>query len=68
LTTQAVWRILCHAIDGCFGGALQFFFYDTPKVLMLLTDVVFIMGMIDSYFTPERTQAAYRAGRKLSNG
>ena len=23
------------------GGALQFFFYDTPKVLMLLTGVVF---------------------------
>jgi uncharacterized membrane protein YraQ (UPF0718 family) len=30
------------------GGALQFFFYDTPKVLMLLTAVVFVMGMINS--------------------
>lgn len=39
------------------GGALQFFFYDTPKVLMLLTAVVFVMGMINSYFTPERTRA-----------
>jgi uncharacterized protein len=39
------------------GGALQFFFYDTPKVLMLLTGVVFVMGMINSYFTPERTRA-----------
>lgn len=36
------------------GGALQFFFYDTPNVLMLLTGVVFVMGMINSYFTPER--------------
>jgi len=44
------------------GGALQFFFYDTPKVLMLLTGVVFIMGMINSYFTPERTRALL-AGR-----
>ncbi len=34
------------------GGALQFFFYDTPKVLMLLTSVVFVMGMVNSYFTP----------------
>ncbi len=40
-----------------FGGALQFFFYDTPKVLMLLTGIVFVMGMINSYFTPERTRA-----------
>jgi len=44
------------------GGALQFFFYDTPKVLMLLTGIVFIMGMVNSYFTPERTRALL-AGR-----
>jgi uncharacterized protein len=44
------------------GGALQFFFYDTPKVLLLLTAVVFVMGMINSYFTPERTRALL-AGR-----
>ncbi len=39
------------------GGSLQFFLYDTPKVLMLLTGVVFVMGMVNSYFTPERTRA-----------
>ena len=44
------------------GGALQFFFYDTPKVLMLLTGVVFVMGMVNSWFTPERTRAML-AGR-----
>ena len=44
------------------GGALQFFIYDTPKVLMLLTAVVFVMGMVNSYFTPERTRAIL-AGR-----
>jgi hypothetical protein len=44
------------------GAALQFFLYDTPKVLMLLTGVVFVMGMINSYFTPERTRALL-AGR-----
>ena len=39
------------------GGALQFFLYDTPKVLLLLTGVVFVMGLVNSYFTPERTRA-----------
>lgn len=39
------------------GGALQFFLYDTPKVLLLLTGIVFVMGMINSWFTPERTRA-----------
>jgi len=42
--------------DSHLGGALQFFLYDTPKVLLLLTAVVFVMGMINSYFTPERTR------------
>jgi len=44
------------------GGALQFFIYDTPKVLLLLTAVVFVMGMVNAYFTPERTRALL-AGR-----
>ena len=48
--------------DSHLGGALQFFFYDTPKVLMLLTGIVFLMGMVNSYFTPERTRATL-AGR-----
>ncbi|AUG98854.1 permease [Pectobacteriaceae bacterium CE70] len=48
--------------DSHLGGALQFFFYDTPKVLLLLTGIVFVMGMINSYFTPERTRAIL-AGR-----
>lgn len=39
------------------AGALQFFLYDTPKVLLLLTGIVFVMGMINSWFTPERTRA-----------
>ena len=44
------------------GNALQFFLYDTPKVLLLLTGVVFVMGVVNSYFTPERTRALL-AGR-----
>ena len=44
------------------GGALEFFLYDTPKVLLLLTAIVFVMGMVNSYFTPERTRALL-AGR-----
>ena len=50
------------ARDSHLGGALQFFLYDTPKVLMLLAGIVFLMGMVNSYFTPERTRALL-AGR-----
>jgi uncharacterized membrane protein YraQ (UPF0718 family) len=48
--------------ESHLGGALQFFFYDTPKVLLLLTAIVFVMGMVNSHFTPERTRALL-AGR-----
>ncbi|MCP4755599.1 MAG: permease, partial [Proteobacteria bacterium] len=38
------------------GAALQFFVYDTPKVMMLLVLVVFGVGLVRSFFTPERTR------------
>ena len=38
------------------GEAIQFFTYDTPKVLMLLGIVVFGVGILRSFFTPERTR------------
>jgi uncharacterized membrane protein YraQ (UPF0718 family) len=37
--------------------AVAFFVYDTPKVLLLLTLVVFAMGGVRSWFSPERTRA-----------
>ena len=46
------------------GEALTFFFYDAPKVLLLLSAVVFVMGIINTWFTPERTRALL-AGRSL---
>jgi hypothetical protein len=55
--SEALVAALPVARDSHLGGALQFFLYDTPKVLLLLTAVVFVMGMINSYFTPERTRA-----------
>jgi uncharacterized protein len=58
---EALVAALPVARDSHLGGALQFFFYDTPKVLLLLTGVVFVMGMINSYFTPERARALLAA-------
>jgi uncharacterized membrane protein YraQ (UPF0718 family) len=49
------------------GEALHFFFYDTPKVLLLLTGVVFVMGVVHTFVTPERTRALL-AGRRLGVG
>ncbi|MEP7383531.1 MAG: permease [Gemmatimonadota bacterium] len=50
------------ASDSHLAGAVEFFLYDAPKVLLLLTGVVMVMGMINSYFTAERTRVLL-AGR-----
>jgi uncharacterized membrane protein YraQ (UPF0718 family) len=49
------------------GESLAFFFYDTPKVLLLLTLVVFAMGVVRTWFSPERTRALL-AGRREGVG
>jgi len=49
------------------GEALHFFFYDTPKVLLLLTGIVFVMGVIHTFVAPERTRALL-SGRRLGVG
>lgn len=49
------------------GEAIQFFVYDTPKVMMLLTLIVFVIGILRSFFTQERTRK-YLAGRRETAG
>ena len=60
--SEAVVAVLPVDRQSHLGSSLQFFFYDTPKVLLLLTGVVFVMGMVNTWFTPERTRALL-AGR-----
>lgn len=54
--SEAVVVLLPIERESHLGSAFQFFFYDTPKVLLLLIGVVFVMGMINTWFTPERTR------------
>jgi hypothetical protein len=49
------------------GEAVHFFLYDTPKVLLLLVGVVFAMGVVHTYISPERTRA-WLAGKPLGQG
>jgi len=37
--------------------ALRFFVFEVPKVLLLLVLVVFVVGIIRTYFSPERTRS-----------
>jgi uncharacterized protein len=59
---------LLHIEQGSqLGDAVQFFLYDTPKVMMLLMLIVFLIGIIRSFFTQERTRR-YLAGKRETAG
>jgi len=40
------------------GSAVGFFLYDVPKILLLLTLIVFVVGIVRSFFTPQRARRA----------
>lgn len=37
-------------------SSIHFFIYEVPKVLLLLTIIVFVVGIVRSWFSPERTR------------
>jgi len=78
-----VWYIIYHnlqpvtnwLIDSVFGmtkgahltEAIRFFVFEFPKVMMLLALIIFLVGIIRTYFTPERTRKALE-GKKTFTG
>jgi uncharacterized membrane protein YraQ (UPF0718 family) len=62
----AQWLVAQTAIEpgSHLASSVEFFFYDTPKVLMLLTLVVFAMGVVRTFFSPEHTRALLAGKRE----
>lgn len=60
------WVVASTGVDpnSHLGEALSFFAYDTPKVLMLLTLIVFGMGVVRSFFSAEKTKALLAGKRE----
>ena len=47
--------------------SIRFFIFEFPKVLLLLTLIIFFVGIIRTFFTPERTRKALE-GKKTFTG
>lgn len=47
--------------------AIRFFIFEVPKVLLLLTLIIFFVGIVRSYFSPERTRK-FLVGKKTFTG
>jgi len=53
------------ARDSHTGEAIAFFVYGVPKVLLLLTGIVFVTGVLRSWFSPEKTRALLAGKRQI---
>lgn len=49
------------------SSAVEFFIFETPKVLILLALIVFVVGIVRTFFTPERTRK-FLSGKKEFTG
>lgn len=55
--------------DGThLASAIEFFVFEVPKVLLLLTLIVFAVGVIRLFFTPERTRALLSGKKRTFTG
>lgn len=59
---ERVWDVVFHDLLGMSPEArltesLHFFFYDTTKIALLLTGIIFVITVLRSYMSIERTRA-----------
>ncbi len=56
LVRLLVEKIFGISIENKLGGSIHFFIYDTVKIFVLLSVLIFFISYIQSYFPPERTK------------
>lgn len=62
-----VFDVLSMSKTAPLTEAVRFFIYEVPKVLLLLVLIVFVVGIIRTYFSPERTRKVLE-GKSLFTG
>jgi len=56
LVEKFVVEVLNLEISSRFGASIHFFIYDSIKIFILLSLLIFLVSYIQSYFPPERTK------------
>ncbi len=64
-STWAAYDVFRIAPDTHLGDAVSFLFLDIPKVFMLLILVIFGVGILRSFFNPERTRTILAGKREI---
>lgn len=53
--------------DSHLGESLAFFFYDVPKIILLLSGMIFLISLLRTFFSAEQTRA-WLGGRREGVG
>lgn len=56
LVRLLVEKVFGLSVSERIGGSIHFFIYDTIKIFILLSLLIFVISYIQSYFPPERTK------------
>ncbi|XOQ18316.1 MAG: Permease [Sporanaerobacter sp.] len=56
LVEKLVENVFGLSMESKIGGSVHFFIYDTIKIFILLSVLIFLISYIQSYFPPERTK------------
>ncbi|WP_322489965.1 permease [Chloroflexus sp.] len=56
LANWLTYDLLGLAEDSHLGESVAFFLYDVPKILLLLSGMIFVISTLRSFFSPERTR------------
>lgn len=51
-----VYDLMGFSPETHLGSAVNFFFYDTVKILFMLVLIIFFVAMLRSFFPPEKTR------------
>jgi uncharacterized membrane protein YraQ (UPF0718 family) len=67
LTDKLVYDVFNMSKGTHLTESVWFFIFEVPKVLLLLTIIIFVVGIIRTWFSPERTRKALE-GKSLFTG
>ena len=67
LTDKLVFNVFRLPVGTHLTETIRFFIFEVPKVLLLLTLIIFGVGIIRTWFSPERTRKALE-GKSLFTG
>lgn len=67
LTDFLIYNVLSMSRDSHFTESARFFIFEVPKVLLLLVLIVFVVGIIRTFFSPEKTRKILE-GKSLFTG